>query len=171
MTTSDEQQDVTPPAPQAPHLLPPPPAVAARPELRPARPASLIVISILFLIGGVSELLGLAQSTGSKVWDIIGRVDSVLFFIVLTAIGIGLLLLKPWARTAAVYAIVMRFVTTLVFLVPNVPLITQGEVIPEALLIGILIGVMVMMGAYYGVLIYFLTRPYMKAAFAREGEP
>jgi hypothetical protein len=100
----------------------------------------------------------------------------------LLAAGIGLLLLKEWARKLslgyAIYAIVMALVgvvINLVFVFPRLMKEVGGKQGPEAVgaQIGMIAGVAGgVLGLIYPALLwFFMTRPHVRAAFRGEPEP
>lgn len=102
--------------------------------------------------------------------------------VALLAAGIGLLLLKEWARKLsigyAVYAIVMALVGVAINLIFVMPRLTQqlgGAKGPEA--VGAQIGMVAgiaggIVGLIYpALLLYFMTRPHVRAAFRGVPDP
>ncbi len=107
-----------------------------------------------------------------RIWMITAAILGVIAAIVLLAAGIGLLRLRPWARTLSIGYGVYAIVAGLIGMVFNViyvilPLLSQpGHQAPFAAgAIGGVIGGCVGL-AYPVLLIIFMTRPHIRLAFA-----
>ena len=145
------------------------------------------VIGILGIFGSAAMLAGASQSDNPVVkvmlanpayvtWMRISIPLGLLVSALLLAAGVGLLLLKPWARwfslAYGIYAIVMSIVATLItYYLFFGPLMEQAQRMrgPEAAAaVGGAIGGMIggILGLIYPVLLlYFMTRPHVIAAF------
>jgi hypothetical protein len=144
-------------------------------------PTSIKIFGILDLVFGT---LGLLSSLNSLVnfsqvrqsykmfpafaklsgWMPIQMLISALITIVLLILGIGLLKRQPWARSFSVYlGIFVISFGLLNLLVTAVMLGGGGDLLSITMIIGTLFGVL-FGSIYYGLMIYFLTRPEVKAA-------
>jgi len=169
----------------------------------PQRPASINIFGILnivFAVMGIIGLLGgaallfaapdlnnpmikiMRENPGYATWLKISFLLGIPSCAVLAASGIGLLLLKPWARILsviyAVYAIVLGLIGTVlnvIFLVLPMLHQAQGQNGPEAAgAIGGAIGGSVggCIGLIYPVLLLiFMTRPKLVDAFRANNTP
>jgi len=164
MTTDDESEHSALSQTAAPsYVMPPPPELPPGSKPVKKRPASIIVIGILFFVGAAVEITGLFQSSKfSDTLTIINRIDSLLFCLVQIATAIGLLQCRPPARTAAIVILIIRFVT----MVPLTLVEAMQFGVSAAMAIAGSIMVFSLVLVYFGVLIFFLTRPGVKAAFA-----
>lgn len=156
----------------------------------PARPMVVAVFGVLHLSFGVLGLCGLVSSlfmlsqfggspmlnqawgppgSGLRTFMLVstglGAVSNALYL----AIGGGLLTMQAWARLlalgTAVYGIVASLVSpaiSLPLMMDNMPRAQQTITIASAGL-GILVGL-----AYQALVLFFLTRPHVKAAFERR---
>jgi len=164
--TTDNESEHSPFYPAAqPSILPPPPELP--PGVKPGRKrlASVIVIAILFFIGAAVEITGLFQSSHvSGTLTIINRTDSVLFCLAQIIVGIGLLQSRPPARIAAIIILIVRYLTMVTLTLVEV---MQFGVSAEMAIVGSIVVFTVAL-VYFGILIFFLTRPGVKAAFTEE---
>jgi len=168
MTTENEsERSPLSPAAAPLHVLAPPPALPPGVRVGGKRLASAIVIGILFLVGSVFEVIGLVvPSTDPPLLLWINRVDCIIFAIILAVMGVGLLSMKPWARAGAIKAIVVRFILIIVLslvelnFTPAQPAFTSDSVRFTVYAV-----ITAITALYYGILIFFLTRPGVKAAF------
>jgi hypothetical protein len=144
------------------HLIPPPPLIPPSPV---KRPVSVIVIALLFFIGAALECSGLFQPSHiSSTMTTINHADSIVFMTLQILVGIGLLILHPAARTAAIVALVLRYLTTIP---EGIIEITGTPTVMFTAQLATFVVVLSLMTIYFSVLIFFLTRPYMKTAFGR----
>ena len=114
MSIPDDTSAARPEAGAQP-VSPIPPPMPANSYTAPVaeRPASIIVIAILFFIGSLTEFFELFlrnQHMGATV-IVISSVVKVFFCVVLLLVGIGLLQLRAIARTGAIATLILRFVT------------------------------------------------------------
>ncbi len=133
-------------------------------QSRPSRPVGITIIAILVILGGIIGLLvGLAifafsalvatvgASSIGSVGTIIGGI--FLFFSLLwLAVGIGFLSGKGWAW-------ILGMIVTVLSLLGSVSAIVVGQP-------GGVLGLV-----FWGSLIYYLTRPRVKAFFGKGGMP
>lgn len=167
MTT--EERPAEQPVTMQPHAqVPPPPPVSPFIEIQQqaTRPISPRVIGILFFVGALVELSGLFGNDGEPRWLIITSiVDSLVFAIVLTVVGIGLVQYRVWAPRVSIISLVARFLTELPLLAYYIhvpPTATERQFFIIFFSI-----VYVLSLLYFATLIFFLTRPAVKAACDR----
>jgi len=147
---------------------PPPPTAAYAAPLVARRPVSVIVIAILFFIGVAMEVAGLFQAVeGSSTFRLIGQIDSVVFALLQTVVGIALLQMRPWARVTAIITIIVRYVTTLPFIYIGSMYAAESNGLQMNNIIGSCAIIAFFLLIYFAILIIVLTRPGVKAAFAR----
>jgi hypothetical protein len=145
-------------------------------------PASVKVFGIIDLVFGTLGLLSALNSlakfsqvresykmfpTLAKLsgWMPIQMLISVLMAIALLTLGIGLLKRQPWARSLSVYFAMFVIGFGLLNLAIMVTLL--GGDLTNPMSIGLIIVTVfgIFIGSiYYGLMIYFLTRPEVKAA-------
>lgn len=156
------------------------------------RPASVSVFGILHIVFGVIGLLGLGFSlamyavAGSrenafdppwadhpiwKAWTIGGIVIGVLATVALISAGVGLLRMRPWARTVSIIYATYSILMALVGSVMNFFTLRSSEQFnslgptESTVMMFIMVGSGVL-GMIYPIAIwYFLTRPAIVAAF------
>ncbi|MHC5033917.1 MAG: hypothetical protein ACYTFZ_02625 [Planctomycetota bacterium] len=169
------------------------------------RPTSVTVFGVLNVVFSILALLGILMAAlfvavgsapgrfgGSavaamqshpvlRVWAIVSLPLGLVAAIVLFAAGIGLLLLKPWARVASIgygiYAIIMAITGVVLNVTIAVPLMARtpasgpgGEVAAMAGTIGAVIGGIISL-IYPTLLIVFMTRRTVIDAFRAGTEP
>jgi hypothetical protein len=169
------------------------------------RPTSVTVFGILNIVFSVWGLFGvlfsaLVMALGSapgtfggpavaamqshpvlRVWTIASLPLGLMAAIVLFAAGIGLLLLKPWARVASIgygiYAIIMAIAGIVLNVTITVPLMMQtsvagpgGEIAAVAGMVGAVFGGLISL-IYPTLLIIFMTRQNVVDAFRAGTEP
>ncbi len=145
-------------------------------------PTSVTLFGILNTIFGTMSLLSVLNSlikwgqvqqvyrqfpalAKLSAWMPIQMVFSTLMAIVLLTLGIGLLKRQPWARSFSVYY--AMFVIGFGFLNLAITLTLLGGKMSDPMVIGVIIATLfgIFVGSiYYGLMIYFLTRPNVKAA-------
>jgi hypothetical protein len=144
-------------------------------------PTSIKVFGILDLVFGTIGLLSSLNSVAkfSQIQQMTKQVPafaklaplipiqmivSTLIPIVLLIVGIGLLQRQPWARSFSIYlGIFVISFGVLNLLATAVMLGGVADPFSIAMIIGTLVGVL-FGSIYYGLMIYFLTRPEVKAA-------
>jgi hypothetical protein len=168
------------------------------------RPTSVIVFGILNIVFSVWGLFGvlftaLVMAVGSApgrfgpavaaiqthpvlhVWAIVFLPLGLMAAIVLFAAGIGLLLLKPWARVASIgygiYAIIMAIAHVVLKVTIVMPLMAQtppaglgGEIAAVAGTIGAVLGGLIRL-IYPTLLIVFMSRQHVADALRAGTEP
>ena len=148
--------------------IPPPPPVKPLP-FAPARPGAITAVGVLFLVGAFFELFGLTSSPGIPILlSTISMIDTIVFAILLAVVGISLLIWKPWARKAAIYTIIARFVSTVIFLILIFPYMPSPPGIANHVTASIYVMATILYGVYLGILLYFLNRTDAKAAFGEH---
>jgi hypothetical protein len=145
-------------------------------------PTSVKVFGILNTIFGTISLLSVLNSLTKLeqiqqvykqfpalaklgAWMPIQMLISSLMAIVLLSLGIGLLKRQPWARSLSVYYAI--FVIGFGLLNLAITLTVLGGKMTDPMTIGVIVGTVfgICIGSiYYGLMIYFLTRPEVKAA-------
>jgi hypothetical protein len=145
-------------------------------------PTSVKVFGILNTILGTMSLLSVLNSLTKLeqiqqmykqfpalaklgAWMPIQMLISSLMAIVLLSLGIGLLKRQPWARSLSVYYAI--FVIGFGLLNLAITITVLGGNMTDPMTIGVIVGTLfgITIGAiYYGLMIYFLTRPEVKAA-------
>jgi hypothetical protein len=173
-------------------VSPPPfisPAVA-QPTAEPQRPVAATFIGVVLLIfafiGLASFIFRLIQmTTGTLIpsplpsWlSSLSMVIGVLSTVAQAIMGIGLLRVLPWARVGAIVTFVVLFVLSAVISIltvtnTNLPQMAMpNNPVTPSVMHGVLIGSMIFgllfTAAIYGLMIYFLTRPNVVAAFAKR---
>ncbi|MHB9023918.1 MAG: hypothetical protein ACYC7E_07030 [Armatimonadota bacterium] len=165
--------DTPEPKPQepVPGNIPPPPMM-----VMPAvttRPASVTVIAIFFFLAAATELSSImVLGKLPSILAVAAIMDSVVFFVVKLAVGIGLLRMQPWARMGAIYAMIARFVlgnllTALELFSPLATGILTAPGVPPALIIAMSAVNSLFSIVIYAVVIFLLTRPDVKEAFGQ----
>lgn len=153
--------------PVAQKLLPP--LVPPTPVYVPShRPVSVIIIAVLFFIGVAVEIIGLFWHEYSDMLTQAERVANVLFAVIYLVVGICLLKWLPAARVAAIITLIARFAISLPMVFLELAFHPRNLPMSQDLFIGTIeieIAFAVLMGIYFALLIYYLTRPAVKAAF------
>lgn len=157
-----------------PSLLPPPPPPLSPERVPATHPASVMVLAVLFLLAALLELTGFTRdkSTSDSMFYIF-LADSAVFFCAKTVVGIGLLRMVPWARVAAMYTLIARFIfgnflVWLMYFTPGGQAYLRAQAIPTWVTVGVLVVSTIGSIIYYTIAIIILTRPGIKAAFARQ---
>ncbi len=152
------------PAPPMPNVPPAPPAFEEVP-VTTARPATPVVIGILFILGALAEFGGLHGSLGKEsLVQHINCVDSTVFGLGQLIVGIGLLHYRRWAPNAAITALILRYVTHLplsYYLMLDEPAVAG---VSSTILQIVYIGISVILLVYFVVLIVFLSLRKTRAA-------
>lgn len=171
MTTEErpaEEAAIVPPHAQ----VPPPPPMSPFVEIQQqaTRPISPRVIAVLFFLGALVDIGGLDDSKhhGASL-HLLSIIICVVFAIALTGVGIGLVQYRSWAPRWAVITLIARFVMMLVYAIlaiGKVRMLVPPELGPNFIPIVLAITFSVIL-LYFGTLIFFLTRPTVKAACDR----
>ena len=142
-------------------------------------PISLLMATgvMRFMRSPVLDLL--SESHPYVIWTTVGSIIGIFAAIVQLVCGIGLLKLKPWARTTsigyAIYAIIAAIAgmfMTAVVMIPIMQKIQPGSGPDHAVAIGGMVGGIIggIAGSCFAliypiILLIFMTRPKIKAAF------
>lgn len=160
------------------------------------RPVSVIIFGMLNVVFGaftsvfwVIQVLALAglftaiptsSNTLYNVWQYISLPIGAISCIAQIVSGVGLLLMKPWARRVTIWLAAYGLVTTTLGLFMGIGFnsvsvnqaMPPGGELPQSVMKAIMIG-SVVLGAllnyiYYNLMWYYMSRPWMIAAFRGE---
>jgi hypothetical protein len=193
----DEQPIPTPGDADLHSTLPPPPPPSFAPFTTSAppspnqRPTAALVIGILLVVfaglGAVGVLVNIVQlaipipmeDSGMRPMSLIASVIGSVSIVLQAVAGIGLLRLLRWARKFTIYAMIVTFcmgVFSSIFMMshlssvmPTVPDAASKAVVGVAMTGGLVLG-MLFAVVENGLIIFFLTRPHVVAAFRHRGE-
>ena len=145
--------------------IPPPPPLPGMAVQKRRRPICVVIIGILFLIGAIFEIWP-SSSHETGFYKIADDMSTVVFFLLELITGVGLVLWKPKIRVIAIYVLIFRFLA-------DIPMSTHDAYASPTTLpfgtIGLWLVIMyLLMGSYFAMMIFFLTRPGVKAAFAES---
>lgn len=153
-----------------PTRIPPTPLIAPMPSATepPMQiPASIIVIAILFFVGALVEFTGLFGSPfGSPTYNLVTRLDSLVFLLANILTGIGLLQRRAVARIGAMINILVRYLSMMLLMCWEVTT-HQAVSISPSMTMYVSIGIMAVTAVYFAALLFFLNRQAVKAACVR----
>ena len=121
------------------------------------------VIGVIVLLSAPGTVLeAFKDITVSVGWLWLDQCVNVIFKVIIIFCGIGILLLKNWARLLIMYAGVVSIIYSILKLFH--PMFRQGE----AAAFGGAIAVIFVIAVWYGVIVWFFNRQSVKAQFVKS---